>query len=91
MKLNSSINESCSFLAHHKAAGVDSNALSTIVSFIDTDKSIGQLEHVIPETAVGIRQRKHVKLINCLVSKQLGGKETYLMIINCASFVRSLT
>jgi len=37
-----------SILAHNKAPWIDGNALSAVIGFINTNKSIRQLKHVVP-------------------------------------------
>lgn len=40
---------SSNFFTNHKTARVDCNAFSAVVSFIDPNKSICQLKHVVPK------------------------------------------
>lgn len=37
-----------SILAHNKAPWIDGNALSAVIGFINPNKSIRQLKHVVP-------------------------------------------
>lgn len=48
-------------LTNYKASWVDSNTLGAMISFIDSDKTIGQLKHVIPEAAYEKEKNKYKK------------------------------
>lgn len=83
-----------SFFTNYKRPRVDGNALSAIVSFINPNKSIHQLKHVVSKAAIckTPKIRKSLKKIICSkFSDNSTSHPIYLMIINCASFVRSFT
>lgn len=73
-----------------KAPRVDGDTLSAVISLINSNKPISQLKHVIPQAA-SCRRRD---MIYETSEHQLNSHRKhlltmYLMIINCASLVRS--
>lgn len=74
-----------SLLTNHETSRIDGDALGAIISFVNPDKSISQLKHVVSQAVYHKLQliKKIIKFAKC--------HKVYLMMINCASFVRSLT
>lgn len=84
--LQKQLRRSLSLLTNYKAPRVDGDALRAVIGFIYSDKPVSQLKHVITQAACGKEDylcRKN--------GEMKSGIEDHLMIMNCASFVRSFT
>jgi hypothetical protein len=81
---------------HRETARIDCYAFCAVVRLVYPDQAISKLKHIVTQAASEPIQNKsnlsgkHVNLIRLMISYFEWEKTKHLMIMNCASLVRSL-